>query len=390
MRSQFKKDNRKEVCKQHTLLSDVIVDTFKPKTPVPHVLTELNTTEHLRLVDNCIHLQDITICKTTGSILFRKVTYGKNVKRKKSFVTFKGSKIPSYQVDIHSMKRRILLITASKSDCSIVLPNLVTSSPRYNPDPSSVVVLLACIMKVPKDDEKKWTHDDFICLKRCKPNILQTSNHHNSTGYYASFGNKGSFDKATTSSVGQYTCKKKDNLLKQCIVNKDATKFEQCCANEISRSVTDLSTFLPNIRSILAPVLEVAFSIQELGGKVLNLKESQASTNGCYQSSICVNAETQEYHTEHDCTYTLISVPNQSKSKEETMRYDFLFDLTPKQVINIPLNAGVTFMFSGLFLKHRQNKSEEVSTKDNTFFNIASYGNKRLFYHIRKTLNRTK
>ena len=101
---------------------------------------------------------------------------------------------------------------------------------------------------------------------------------------------------------------------------------------------------------------------------------------------ICVNAETKEFHTEHDCTYTLISIPKQRHMNQLSTRYDFLFILTEKQSISIHLTPGVTFMFSGLFLKHRQNKSNESS--NDTFFNFASYGNKRLFHHIRKTLNR--
>ena len=122
------------------------------------------------------------------------------------------------------------------------------------------------------------------------------------------------------------------------------------CTDKIKRSMNNLSIFLPNIKDILAPVLQTSFSTQ-IDGKDLSFKETLAANDGCWQSSLCVNAETKEYHTEKDCTYTLISILNQSiiKSKESSMKYDFLFNLTNIQLINIPLEPGVTFMFSGHF-----------------------------------------
>jgi len=142
------------------------------------------------------------------------------------------------------------------------------------------------------------------------------------------------------------------------------------------------------VKSILAPVLDTTYDIQT-DHKDINFKQTISSSIGCWQSSICVNAETKELHTEQDVTYTLISVPNQVKSKESLVRYDFLFSLTETQSIAIHLTPGVSFMFSGFFLKHRQNKSKDILSTDNTFFNLASYGNKQLFHHIRKTINRT-
>lgn len=268
-------------------------------------------------------------------------------------------------MNLHKTKRRILLITTSKENCCNVLPNIITSSTRYNAHPSNAIVLLACILRKPNMERKQWNHEDYIKLKQCKPNILKTTNHYESIGYYASFRNKGSFDKATLSSVGQYSSKRKDSLSKQCIVNDQALYFEKLCADEINRSVSDLTTFLPNMRTILSPVIEAALFIQQQKEIDLNLKETISSNDGCFQSSICVNAETKQYHTEHDCTYTLISIPKQPKSSTD---YDFLFTLTSKQSINIPLESGVSFMFSGLFLRHCQNKSMKVSMSNDTFF----------------------
>ena len=363
--------------------------SFEEGCPTPHVLVELSERELKRLTKNCIHLNGLTSCKSNGDLVYNSVVYGDNIKKKKSHITVEGVKVPSYEISVENMKRRRFLITVSKDDAIQLFPQLVTSTSRYNGDPSGVVVLMTCIDRQIPKTQKTWNHDDYKRVKKCKPNILQSSKHHQSSGYYSSFGNKGSYETVNESTVGQYTTKKHSCLSKQVIINQEATIYEKFCSNEISRSVKDLSFILPNIRSIISPVLETTFDLQIKEGKELNLKEMSSITDGCWQTSICIDAETKEFHTEHDCTYTLISIPLQKTQKciHQTIKYNFLFNLTSKQSINIALKPGISFIFSGLFLSHRQNKSKGHNTEEETFFNMASYGNKRLFNHLRKTYN---
>jgi len=70
--------------------------------------------------------------------------------------------------------------------------------------------------------------------------------------------------------------------------------------------------------------------------------------------------------------------------------YQFLFHLTAKKYMSIPLYPGVSFIFSGTFLTHRQHRLEKTELNKEKFFNIASYGNKRLFNHIKKSYNNNK
>jgi len=376
-----------------SFLSYRIEETLKQEdAPTPHVLAELSETEVLRFAANTIHLKGVSTNSTTqNELLYKSITYGSNIRRRKSIVTFQGKKIPSYELSIQSTKRNMCIITLEKDDAERVFPYLITSNSTHNNDPSGRVVLMTCIFRQPPKTSKTWNKEDFVLIKKCKPNILQSSNHHQSTGYYASFGNKGSYEMQNQSSVGQYATKKNTKLEKQRIINSNATIYENYCADEISRSVNTMKGFLPNIKRIIAPVIETSYEIQ-LRHKDMNLKETPSISNGCWQTSICINAETKEYHTEHDCTYTLISVPNHSVPKPSlsSSKYDFLFRLTDNQSINITLKPGISLMFSGLFLTHRQNKSNDTTDTENNFFNIASYGNQRLFNHIRKTYNRNK
>jgi hypothetical protein len=241
------------------------------------------------------------------------------------------------------MKKQLFLITVPKTDAMGLLPELLTSSSTFNGHPSGIVVLMACISRPIQNLEKTWNHDDYKRVKKCKPNILQTSNHHQSMGYYAFFGNKGSYETLNDSSVRQYKNKKNSCSAKQLLIDQDASRYEKLCANEVARSVNDLCKIMPNIRSVISPVIETSFNLQRLESKSLNLKQTSAITEGCWQTSICIDAETKEFHTEHVCTYTLISIPDQNIKKNipNPIEYNFLFNLTTKQSINVPLKAGV-------------------------------------------------
>ena len=108
---------------------------------------------------------------------------------------------------------------------------------------------------------------------------------------------------------------------------------------------------------------------------------------GSWSSNLCVNATTDLFHTEDDCTYTIISVPLQSKSQN---KYKFLFQLNESSTIGIELIPNTSFMFSGMLLTHRQAVDDQVMNDQGSdiSINISSYGNKRIFSHIRKSFER--
>ena len=264
-----------------SVLSHHIKNTFEDTATTPHVLVELSKKEQLRLSSNCIHLNGVTSCKSNGNLIYNSVTYGSNIRKRKSNISFDGTKIQSYEVGLQSMKRSSFIITLEKSDALEIFPELITSASTYNDDPSGAVLLMACGYKPVSKTGKKWDDNDYALVKKCKPNILQNSNHHMSTGYYASFGNKGSYEMINSSSVGQYATKRNTCLAKQIHINNDATKYENLCANEISRSISVLRTIIPNIKSIIAPVLETTYELQ-MTDCDLNLKEMSSINDGCW------------------------------------------------------------------------------------------------------------
>ena len=121
----------------------------------------------------------------------------------------------------------------------------------------------------------------------------------------------------------------------------------------------------------------------------INLQKTLASNNGLWQTCMCINAETADFHTENDCTYTMIHVPKQEKNYCQCQHF-FSFKLSTDISIIFPLNKGTTVMFSGLYLTHRQLSNKIDTDKKDAFVNFASYGNARLYRHIRNSLKRVK
>ena len=118
------------------------------------------------------------------------------------------------------------------------------------------------------------------------------------------------------------------------------------------------------------------------------MQKVSISECGMWQSSICVNGQTTNLHTENDCTYTIITVPEQSKEENTVDDYIFLFQIKKGETIGIKMWDGISFMFSGKYLSRRQAHNETTTTKNSLFFNIASYGNEMLYNHIKRTINR--
>lgn len=167
----------------------------------------------------------------------------------------------------------------------------------------------------------------------------------------------------------------------------DAKYMERQSCAELTIGINSLCKVFPNIQKYISPTLSAINSIQINGN--LNLKALEHSHANLWQTSICVNAQTGQFHNENDCTYTIITTPNQDCS-DHPHEYNFIAQLMDNHNIGIKLEAGMTFMFSGKYLTHRQSCNNNITASNSTFVNIASYGNERLYNHLKSTLKRIK
>ena len=128
----------------------------------------------------------------------------------------------------------------------------------------------------------------------------------------------------------------------------------------------------------------------------VNFNLAKTSKDGLWQSELCVNALTRDFHTEKDATYTLISVPQQDfddKTRKKPSTIFFLFNLNENTTIGIKMNRSSSFIFYGTMLTHRQvcqdgYEKKNAPSKISDFYNIACCGNQRLFNHLRHSFRR--
>ena len=341
------------------------------------------------------------------------IHYGKHLLQHKSDISFSlgkrnGGEMKCIMLNHSRIKKRMIFIITDRNEIKKMNPNhhLISSnttstccSSFQNSGKILLFVLNSSINTKHQGNDYEFSETDYKELIRLKPNIIKPNNdgnHFKSQGYIASFGNKGYYGMVnSTSSVNQFVNKKAENKISQETIDKGALRFEKVCSDQLESSLGQLESTFPNISNIICPILNIVNQI-ETNTIELNFKKQQTGDNGLWQSSICVNAVTKLFHIERDVTYTLITVPKQKKVKSGCKKNSetfFLFKLNNDNCIAIPMIDQTSFMFSGTMLTHRQFSMDGYMNKKkreciNPYFNIASYGNEKLFRHIRTSLNR--
>ena len=106
---------------------------------------------------------------------------------------------------------------------------------------------------------------------------------------------------------------------------------------------------IPTVKEHIAPMLNVIHNLQS-DVLDLNMKRTSLSDHGMWQNYFFVNCQTTDLHTENNCTYTVVTVPNQ---KEKTVPY-FIFEFKKGFTFGLQMDHGLSFLFSGQYLFHRQ------------------------------------
>lgn len=370
---------------------------------IPHCIIELSVKELRDLNSNRIHVSGIR--SENNKIYYSTIgEYGKNINHSNVTRLIDEVNVNLHRINITKSKKRIFCITADSDEILNLRPEtlVIKSTSRYNCpqgkegiNDTGVVVLFFGVVPPPTKIKYKMEMNKSFAetIAKTKNNITKkgAANHHNSTGKYYSFGNKGAYKIVNNSSVGQYsnkniTARKYKELLKDAA--KDA---EQLCACHLLDSVLSTQKHIRNMSKLIQPVLSTAYKIQDEIGSV-NLKEVESTAGGMWQSSICINAKTTVFHTESDCTYTLCKIPNQTLAHDKNIDYQrmFFIQLNENETIAIPLVLNLTFVFTGMFITHRQHCHDYSNHDGSVFINLISYGNKRIFDHIKKSFERVQ
>ena len=168
--------------------------------------------------------------------------------------------------------------------------------------------------------------------------------------------------------------------------NKTSNILEELLSNEVRYGVDNIAKHIPIVMELISPVVDVVYEMQTLRGDIY-LKEVCLKNSSIWKTSVSVDAYTTDFHTENDCTYSVIHVPMQVESGK-CNAYHFQFALNEKHNISIPLHECTTILFSAKCLTYRQTFEDKINTKKDVFFNFGAYGNQQLFNHMRKTFVR--
>ena len=415
--------NRRKKCQQHDL-NKAVHEELVYGNDTPTVLIELSQREYKRIKDNCVYVSEPNMIHKQGTtkrhdtINYMNSTLGTNITKNKQTLTQATfdmkdeGKIDVQLFNLPSIKDRMISFVTNKKCIEKISDNVhfITSNATLAKDvkdfQSSGIVLLLTIkhvfMKTPNVDDGNWEWRDGLLerMKKAKPNICsQTTknNHFSSQGYISSFGNKGSFYKSNDkSTIGQYANKKGHNNARKIVINKEAQKLEVMCADQVCSAVKSFRKFLPNVHKVMAPIVDIAFKNQNKFNIDANLKKCLTSNDGLWHSCICCNAITKEFHVEKDITYTLISVPYQIEDNKCNVKRSstyFLLKINEDITFAFKMLENTSFFFSVTYLTHRQ-FSEDGYLQDidrqrkHKYYNIACYGNERLYRHLRLTFQR--
>ena len=376
---------------------------FSSDMKAPTSIIELSTTQYNRYKDNCVHLSFMYSGNgkedNHKQTLYRRATYGKNISLTKRKIDFGNKGITqSYQcVDLLKTKSNMLLLTAKKEECMELFPdiychnNVLTSNKPSEKLSSGIIVVMFGVLQseIINGTEVKWGNDFIKDLECCKKDLLPTYNHHGTHGKCYSFGNKPMYGMVNDVSVGLYTHKKSKKEYRQKIIDEKLSNIEDQAALLINSGVKELSKVIPEMSSLLSPILNTAYEIQKQVNREV-LTPLKVTCSGNWNTHIFIDGVTQNFHSEKDCAHTCIHVPNQDQITGESIDKQpcFLFMISDYQRLMLPLTSPLSFMYNGQLITHRQAYYPDKNKTSTKFINVSSYGNQKMFNHLRKTFKR--
>ena len=390
-------------CINSSLLENAIEAYYLEKKGYPHCLIQSSNKEYKDLKDNSIHLGNINNSNKKrveyGSVLH----IGSNLKMKKRDVMLNDVGNTLEFIDISKTRKRVFCLTTYVKDILAAAPDtiIIPSNSRYDGkiheeykvQQHGIVLLFYAILPTKATSYDLDFNQDFAkMIKSVKDSTIKKGADHNgSTGLYYSFGNKGAYERIDNSTVGQYKTKTFKDDSKTMRLHSWCKSAETLIAMHLNESVISLKTYIRNISALISPVIDVAYKMQSKHGNV-NLKAVETKNSGIWMSTIALNAQTSQFHSEDDCTYTLVKVPNQSKSMNLGNNHQrmFLLRINDKITYAFPLTHNLSFVYSGNFVTHRQHCDSSAYTDGSLFYNIVCYGNKRLYSHVKQSFLRNQ
>ena len=291
---------------------------------------ELSQDGYKILKPNSIHIGGVSFTKRSSSSQrnmiseFHSIQIGSNIQATKVGILT--------TLNMDRIKRKKILITINKSECHTSSSNVqilntrldLRNNKKNNSDyvGAGIVVLMMGIKNTKKQnslDDKRvvWSRLIIEMCEYCKNNILDSNmvNHHGSSGKLYSFGYQGVFKQIKNSSVGLYEVRKRFEDERQEDVEHTARIIEEKIAFEMSVASKTLSNVVEYADKLFLPTLDIASKMQSTYGNI-SLNKDKEQCSSMWNTHVCINASTQEFHTEKNTSYTLITVPAQDSKAQ--------------------------------------------------------------------------
>lgn len=218
-------------------------------------------------------------------------------------------------------------------------------------------------------------------LKQSKHNISSCGKpgfHFGTSGYNYGFGCKGDYAPLRDgSSVGRYTSKKTCDDT----VAGDLECNLAHCMEEAEGAFNNFMKCKGMLRRMNATVEGIVSTMHSLGASGGVDFQGRTSFAAHYY---CVNSSTSVPHTEPDCSYTLLAVPNQ---KEERCHPAFHFEIGCDRWV-FPMKKGRVIVYCAALIRHRQVMRRNNWRDPPYSVNVAGYSNKKLGSNANRTAER--
>ena len=165
--------------------------------------------------------------------------------------------------------------------------------------------------------------------------------------------------------------------------------MEETCYKTMEMAIDHVNRkFTPMMKTLSPNIASVQMHLDVFDER--NRNDTKLATNGILNYNLCLNAETEQAHTECDSSYTIICVPNQIERKARSGYKNcgsFEFIVNSNCTITVPMYVGTILVYSGFLLTHRQ----QIRNKDAQFppfVNMVTYNSKRMFENVMESFRR--
>ena len=143
---------------------------------------------------------------------------------------------------------------------------------------------------------------------------------------------------------------KKKNSLEQ---TERLNMIDELFRQFMERSIDNIHLSLTPLKKTISPLIDKLQVHLDIFPERKN--ECKLVDQGFVNYNVCLNAQTEQRHTECDASYTIISVPNQLAKETSTGKKNkgrFELNLNENETFIIPMGIGISFVYSGFLLTH--------------------------------------